>query len=133
MRKVAKSTKKGFTLVELIVVLVILAVLAAMLVPALTGYIRKAREEKEFQAAAEVLTASQALVTEYYGKTASPTKAGAEAVITDANVLGLTGVTCTITSKSVDDSTWTVNSLVVEINGGTYTWNGSQWNAPTSS
>ena len=35
--------KKGFTLVELIVVLVILAILAALLVPALTGYIDKAR------------------------------------------------------------------------------------------
>ena len=31
--------KRGFTLVELIVVLVILAVLAALLVPSLTGYI----------------------------------------------------------------------------------------------
>ena len=37
--------KKGFTLVELIVVLVILAILAALLVPALTGYIDKAREQ----------------------------------------------------------------------------------------
>ena len=36
--------KKGFTLVELIVVLVILAILAALLVPALTGYIDKARK-----------------------------------------------------------------------------------------
>ena len=33
-----KNTKRGFTLVELIVVLVILAVLAALLIPALTGY-----------------------------------------------------------------------------------------------
>ena len=38
-----KNTKRGFTLVELIVVLVILAVLAALLIPALTGYIDKAR------------------------------------------------------------------------------------------
>lgn len=38
--------KKGFTLVELIVVLVILAILAALLVPALTGYIDKANNEK---------------------------------------------------------------------------------------
>ena len=37
--KVHRRGKRAFTLVELIVVLVILAVLAAMLVPALTGYI----------------------------------------------------------------------------------------------
>lgn len=40
-----KHKKNGFTLVELIVVLVILAVLAALLVPALTGYIDKARKK----------------------------------------------------------------------------------------
>ena len=34
-----KKDNRGFTLVELIVVLVILAVLAALLVPSLTGYI----------------------------------------------------------------------------------------------
>ena len=34
-----RSKKGGFTLVELIVVLVILAILAALLIPALTGYI----------------------------------------------------------------------------------------------
>ena len=39
------KNKKGFTLVELIVVLVILAILAALLVPALTGYIDKAKEQ----------------------------------------------------------------------------------------
>ena len=46
MKKVGKSSKKGFTLVELIVVLVILAILAAMLVPALVGYIDRAKKER---------------------------------------------------------------------------------------
>ena len=41
---VNKKKQKGFTLVELIVVLVILGVLAALLVPALTGYIEKSRK-----------------------------------------------------------------------------------------
>lgn len=41
-----KYQKGGFTLVELIVVLVILAILAALLVPALTGYIDKAKENR---------------------------------------------------------------------------------------
>ena len=40
-KKLKENNKKGFTLVELIVVLVILAILAALLIPALTGYIDK--------------------------------------------------------------------------------------------
>ena len=68
MKKLGKSSKKGFTLVELIVVLVILAVLAAMLVPALVGYIDRARAEKEYQTAATVYAAAQAVITEKYAK-----------------------------------------------------------------
>ena len=52
--------KKGFTLVELIVVLVILAILAALLIPALTGYIDKAREQSLISEGSMVLTAAQA-------------------------------------------------------------------------
>jgi len=68
MRKHIKNCRKGFTLVELIVVLVILAVLAAMLVPALTGYIKRARSEKDLQFAATLRVAAQSLLTEMYGK-----------------------------------------------------------------
>lgn len=56
-----KHKKNGFTLVELIVVLVILAVLAALLVPALTGYIDKARKS---QVIAETRMLTQAAQTE---------------------------------------------------------------------
>lgn len=56
-----KNTKRGFTLVELIVVLVILAILAALLIPALTGYIDKARKN---QVVAETRMLTQAVQTE---------------------------------------------------------------------
>lgn len=61
------KNKNGFTLVELIVVLVILAILAALLVPALTGYIDKAREQSLISEGSMVLTAAQATVSEAYG------------------------------------------------------------------
>jgi len=42
-----KLNKKGFTLIELIVVIAILAILAAILIPAITGYITKATNGKD--------------------------------------------------------------------------------------
>jgi prepilin-type N-terminal cleavage/methylation domain-containing protein len=42
-----KLNKKGFTLIELIVVIAILAILAAILIPAVTGYITKATDGKD--------------------------------------------------------------------------------------
>ena len=58
----AKNNKRrGFTLVELIVVLVILAILAALLIPALTGYIDKTKKN---QVIAETRMLTQAAQTE---------------------------------------------------------------------
>ena len=64
-----KNNNKGFTLVELIVVLVILAILAAILVPALLGYIDKAKQGQYAEEAHSILTAAQAYETEQYAKT----------------------------------------------------------------
>ena len=99
MKKLGKSSKKGFTLVELIVVIVILAVLAAMLVPALIGYVDRAKKEKDYQTASTVYAAAQAAVTERYAKGVITTKAAGtisgptttEGAVDD--VLDLAGVT----------------------------------------
>lgn len=115
MKKTVKASKKGFTLVELIVVLVILAVLAAMLVPALTGYVKRAREEKDYQAAATVLTAVQSLATEQYAK--SDTVKTSQ--ITAAKVASLAGVKVD-TLKSITVTNGIVQGFSVSFDGTHY-------------
>lgn len=61
-----RSKKGGFTLVELIVVLVILAILAALLIPALTGYINKAKEKKIIAETRMAVMAVQTMNSDYY-------------------------------------------------------------------
>ena len=50
-----KDSKKGFTLVELIVVLVIIAILAAVAVPALLGYIDYTKVQENFSFAQQAV------------------------------------------------------------------------------
>ena len=141
MKKVGKSSKKGFTLVELIVVLVILAVLAAMLVPALVGYIDRAKKEKEFQAASTVYTAAQSLATEAYGKSKTSAEAKDYAEDTD-EIKTLTGITVykvTVTMVTPGDTGiegYTINKIEVQFKDGdsvySYTLNDATWTAGAS-
>lgn len=63
-----RKDKKGFTLVELIVVLIILAILAALLIPALTGYIDKAKDKQIIAETRQAVMAAQTLADEEYAK-----------------------------------------------------------------
>ena len=63
----SQNKKRGFTLVELIVVLVILAILAALLIPALTGYIDKAKKDQVIAETRMLHEAIQTEMVEIYG------------------------------------------------------------------
>ena len=73
MKKLRKDNK-GFTLVELIVVLVILAILAAILVPALLGYIDDARNKQLQLHGKSVYTAAQTAASKMYAKYKIPSE-----------------------------------------------------------
>lgn len=72
--KYNNRSHRAFTLVELIIVLVVLALLAAMLVPALTGYIKQAKKGRYYDQAHYALTAAQSVMSEIYAKDIKPSE-----------------------------------------------------------
>ena len=93
--------KKGFTLVELIVVLVILAILAALLIPALTGYIDRAKRKSIVAETRQAVMAAQKISDEDYAKDKA-TDATAKTELSETEVKG------TIKSVTLKDGKVTV-------------------------
>lgn len=139
LQNVRKNKKKGFTLVELIVVLVILAILAALLIPALTGYIDKAKEKKIIAETRQTVMACQTIIDEQFAKAdlgetisvaisdkdaKSSIKAGA-ITLSKAEVQELAETTGTFTI-TIDSSTAKITQLVYT-NGNTCTYDGATY------
>ena len=90
-----KSNNKGFSLVELIVVVAIMAVLVGVLAPAYLKYVENSRIQKDESAASEVVRAVEIALAEEdnYTSVTSPAK-------------------ITITDKPASgDATWTPSGL----------------------
>lgn len=128
-----RSKKGGFTLVELIVVLVILAILAALLIPALTGYIDKAKQKRIVAETRQCVMAAQTLYDEAYGKNSSADEAyGKNSSATEENVKtdelkklaevkgDISGLAIDGTSHKVSALTYTSGSDKCVYDGSTY-------------
>ena len=77
-----RNSRKGFTLVELLVVLVILAILAAAIIPSMMGFIDRAKQESVAAEQRSVLLAAQVELNELYGK-GSIHLTGTDQLVTD--------------------------------------------------
>lgn len=111
MLKKLKNDKKGFTLVELIVVLVILAILAALLVPALTGYIDRAKEKAVIADTRSVVMAAQTLEDEVYAN--ATTSATGDYTFAAGTVGDKSGATIEAV-KTLSEVKGTINSIVAD-------------------
>lgn len=114
-----RKKEGGFTLVELIVVLVILAILAALLIPALTGYIDRAKEKNITAECRQAVMAAQTLYDEAYANVA---KGATATKPTQADIQKLAEVTGTIAADTLTFSNGKVATLVYVRNGITCTY-----------
>jgi type IV pilus assembly protein PilA len=107
-----KKNSKGFTLVEIIVVLVILAVLAAFTIPTMLGFVNEARGKALIAEAREVYVAAQATATEYTANggtvsdaVLSSTAVGAVDANGKSNATGASATMLNYLSEDLDIST----------------------------
>lgn len=135
--KEIRKNKKGFTLVELIVVLVILAILAALLIPALTGYIDKAKDKQIVAETRQAVMAAQTIVDEQLA-TKETTELGnfdgtlvvPDAAGTDSTLIEETAILGEVTETNITSITGAdakITELVYEKNGKTCTYDGTTY------
>lgn len=82
MRKDLKKNKKGFTLVEIIVVLLIIGILLAITIPSIMGYVGKAKDAQLEADARTGFVGAQTIVAREVGKGVTvPTGSNADTVL----------------------------------------------------
>lgn len=64
MNKLVRKNKKGFTLTEMIVVIAIIGILAAVMIPSVVVYVKKAQENAAYQQATAAYDVYEVYLTE---------------------------------------------------------------------
>jgi type IV pilus assembly protein PilA len=96
-----KKKKKGFTLIEVIVVIAILAILGAILVPNVLGY-RARAEKSNIQTSAKTIVSS--IETYNADKDDASTEIGDGSATYAGTIAYATGITDLVTAKMLDDT-----------------------------
>lgn len=125
-----KKNNKGFSLVELIVVVLIMAIIATALTLAVTKYVAKSKKASDVNTKGELIAAAQTAVTDFIGNGGTITSnftintnamaTAGDSVSTDFGTIFRTAAGSDNVFSKVNSANWFV--VTVTVTGDSYTY-----------